>query len=161
MIKQAPFKPTDIGGCQLWLDGADATSTGITLSGTSVISWNDKSGNAYNLTQGTSGSQPSYSANLITFSSNKFLNIPQAVMNNAATWSLFFVINPISSSNWIMVKQRDGQNTYNVLSMTINTNSGGGGQTGSTGFLYWRSFNAGSQAVSTAALTTSTIQICN
>jgi hypothetical protein len=161
MIKQAPFKPTDIGGCQLWLDGADATSTGITLSGTSVTSWNDKSGNAYNLTQGTSGSQPSYSANLITFSSNKFLNIPQAVMNNAATWSLFFVINPISSSNWIMVKQRDGQNTYNVLSMTINTNSGGGGQTGSTGFLYWRSFNAGSQAVSTAALTTSTLQICN
>ena len=161
MIKQAPFKPTDIGGCQLWLDGADATSTGITLSGTSVSSWNDKSGNAYNLTQGTSGSQPSYSANLITFSSNKYLNIPQAVMNNAATWSLFFVINPISSSNWIMVKQRDGQNTYNVLSMTINTNSGGGGQTGSTGFLYWRSFNAGSQAVSTAALTTSTLQICN
>ena len=161
MIKQAPFKPTDIGGCQLWLDGADATSTGITLSGTSVISWNDKSGNAYNLTQGTAGSQPSYSANLITFSSNKYLNIPQAVMNNAATWSLFFVINPISSSNWIMVKQRDGQNTYNVLSMTINTNSGGGGQTGSTGFLYWRSFNAGSQAVSTAALTTSTLQICN
>ena len=161
MIKQAPFKPTDIGGCQLWLDGADATSTGMTLSGTSVISWNDKSGNAYNLTQGSSGSQPSYSANLITFSSNKYLNIPQAVMNNAATWSLFFVINPISSSNWIMVKQRDGQNTYNVLSMTINTNSGGGGQTGSTGFLYWRSFNAGSQAVSTAALTTSTLQICN
>ena len=161
MIKQAPFKPTDIGGCQLWLDGADTTSTGMILSGTSVISWNDKSGNAYNLTQGTSGSQPSYSANLITFSSNKYLNIPQAVMNNAATWSLFFVINPISSSNWIMVKQRDGQNTYNVLSMTINTNSGGGGQTGSTGFLYWRSFNAGSQAVSTAALTTSTLQICN
>jgi hypothetical protein len=26
MVKQAPFKPTDIGGCQMWLDGADSTT---------------------------------------------------------------------------------------------------------------------------------------
>jgi hypothetical protein len=45
MIKQAPFKPTDIAGCQLWLDGADRT----TITGTSAVTqWNDKSGNGYN-----------------------------------------------------------------------------------------------------------------
>ena len=82
-------------------------------------------------------------------------------MNNIATWSLFFAINPISSSNWIMAKQKDSIDTYNVLSMTLNTATSGAILTGSTGFLYWRSMNAGTQAVSTAAITTSTIQILN
>ena len=152
------FTPISIGGCQLWLDGAD-TSTIITSTG--VSQWNDKSGNAYNLTQGSSGSQPSYASNLITFESNKYLNIPASVMNNISTWSLIFAINPISSSNWIMAKQKDNIDTYNVLSMTLNTATSGAILTGSTGFLYWRSMNAGTQAVSTAAITTSTIQIVN
>jgi hypothetical protein len=152
------FEPRSVPGCGLWLDAAD--SSAVTIA-TGVSGWRDKSGNAYNLTQSTTGSQPSYASNLITFSNNTHLNVPQAAMNNLSTWSLFFVINPISSSNWIMVKQRDGNNTYNVLSMTYNTGSGGGAQTGSTGFLYWRSFNAGTQAVSTAAVSTSTLQICN
>ena len=152
------FTPISIGGCQLWLDGADI-STIITSTG--VSQWNDKSGNAYNLTQGSSGSQPSYASNLITFESNKYLNIPASVMNNISTWSLIFAINPISSSNWIMAKQKDYVDTYNVLSMTLNTATSGAILTGSTGFLYWRSMNAGTQAVSTAAITTSTIQIVN
>jgi len=46
MIKQAPFKPTDIGGCQMWLDAADATT--ITLSGSIVTQWRDKSGSGNN-----------------------------------------------------------------------------------------------------------------
>ena len=152
------FQPNDVTGCSLWLDAADSS---VVTTATGVSQWRDKSGNAYNLTQSTAGSQPSYSSSLITFSNNTHLNIPQAAVNNLSTWSLFFVINPISSSNWIMVKQKNGQNTYNVLSMTYNTGSGGGNQTGSAGFLYWRSLNAGTQAVSTAALATSTLQICN
>jgi hypothetical protein len=152
------FSLTSISGCQLWLDAADSTTI-TTVTG--VSQWNDKSGNVNNLTQGTTGSQPSYASNLITFDSNKYLNIPASVMNNIATWSLFFAINPISSSNWIMAKQKDFIDTYNVLSMTLNTATSGAILTGSTGFLYWRSMNAGTQAVSTAAITTSTIQIVN
>jgi len=152
------FSLRSIAGCQLWLDAAD--SSAVTIA-TGVSQWNDKSGNANNLTQGTTGSQPSYASNLITFDSNKYLNIPASVMNNIATWSLFFAINPISSSNWIMAKQKDSIDTYNVLSMTLNTATSGAILTGSTGFLYWRSMNAGTQAVSTAAITTSTIQILN
>ena len=45
--KRLPFKPTDIGGCQLWLDAADAT----TITGRSpVTSWRDKSTNNLTLT---------------------------------------------------------------------------------------------------------------
>jgi len=152
------FRPTDVPGCQLWLDAAD--SSVVTIA-SGVSQWRDKSGNANNLTQSTTGNQPTHASSLITFESNKYLNIPVSVLNNLPTWSLFFVINPNSSSNWILAKQRDFVDTYNVLSMTLNTNNGGGIQTGSTGFLYWRSMNAGTQAVSTAAITTSTLQIIN
>jgi hypothetical protein len=41
------FQPADIPGCQLWLDAADASS--LVLSGSSVIQWNDKSGNGYHM----------------------------------------------------------------------------------------------------------------
>jgi hypothetical protein len=152
------FQPTSITGCRLWLDGADSTTI-TTVTG--VSQWNDKSGNAYNLTQGNTGSQPTRTGNLLNFVSNYYLNVPQAAINNLSTWSLFFVINPISSSNWIMAKQRDGVNTYNVLSMTYNTTNGGGPQTGSTGFLYWRSLNNAGQLVSTGAISTSTLQVWN
>jgi hypothetical protein len=43
------FSLTSISGCQLWLDAAD--SSAVTIA-TGVSQWNDKSGNAYNLTQG-------------------------------------------------------------------------------------------------------------
>jgi hypothetical protein len=39
------FTPIDIPGCALWLDAYDATT--LTLSGSNVTQWRDKSGNAY------------------------------------------------------------------------------------------------------------------
>ena len=54
----APFNPTQISGCQLWLDAADKNS--YTLSGTNVTSWADKSETRKTLT--VSGT-PTYKAN--------------------------------------------------------------------------------------------------
>jgi len=42
------WSPTQINGCQLWLDGADPAT--ITATGTNVSQWNDKSGNNNNAT---------------------------------------------------------------------------------------------------------------
>ena len=53
----APFLPTDIAGCQLWLDAADATTISI---GTGVSQWNNKGVLGGNFNQGTGGSQPAY-----------------------------------------------------------------------------------------------------
>ena len=48
------FDPRTIPGCSLWLDAADRTS--FVLSGTSVTTWNDKSGNGRNAeNQATAG----------------------------------------------------------------------------------------------------------
>ena len=40
----------------VWFDAADATT--ITLNGSNVSQWNDKSGNNRNATQGTAAAQP-------------------------------------------------------------------------------------------------------
>jgi hypothetical protein len=43
VAKTATWQPTQISGCQLWLDATDAST--ITLNGTTVTSWRDKRGN--------------------------------------------------------------------------------------------------------------------
>lgn len=44
----------------LWLDAADAAT--ITLNGSTVSQWNDKSGNGRNVVQATASAQPTYTA---------------------------------------------------------------------------------------------------
>jgi hypothetical protein len=80
------FDPRTVGGCTLWLDGADSSTlfqdsggtTPVTATGQSIGQWRDKSGNNNNLTQATSGNRPVYNvSNIITFNgSSQFLTIP-------------------------------------------------------------------------------------
>jgi len=154
--------PTLIPGCVLWLDAADPTAVV-----TGVSQMNDKSGNGYNITQATATYQPTLTNNYLILgtSYNSYMNMPQAAINNTSSWTLFLVFNPSSSTNWIMAKQFDGTNSYNMLSMTNYTSSAGANTTGTTGVLYFRPYNAGTLFTGPAALTTSTNQlltlICN
>lgn len=50
------FTPASITGLVAWWDASDTAS--ITASGGSVSQWNDLSGNAFHLTQGTGANQP-------------------------------------------------------------------------------------------------------
>ena len=68
-----PFLPTNISRCAMWLDPTD-TST-VTLNGSNVSQLNDKSGLGYNMTQATSGNQPTYSTSLY---GNRMLTFTQA-----------------------------------------------------------------------------------
>lgn len=81
MRKLNPFKPTDIGGCQLWLDAADRST--FTLSGLNILQWNDKSGLGQNatavgtipLSSSINGiSTPRYSLNTNTYFSGTSIN---------------------------------------------------------------------------------------
>ena len=47
-------------GPALWLDAADAST--ITLNGSTVSQWSDKSGNGFHVTQATASLQPTYQA---------------------------------------------------------------------------------------------------
>ena len=51
MRRVAPFDPTQISGCVLWLDANDNTT--VTLSGSTVTQINDKSGNSNNTSSST------------------------------------------------------------------------------------------------------------
>jgi hypothetical protein len=55
------WTPSALGSdLALWLDADDAST--ITLNGSNVSQWNDKSGNARNFTQSTAANQPAYLA---------------------------------------------------------------------------------------------------
>lgn len=153
----ATFLPSDVAGLSLWLDAQDAAT--VTSSGGYASQWNDKSGQSYNLTQATGGSQPAYASSAMTFSGNRFFNIPAASINNASAYCYFFVFTPVAALNWITVKQRDGTNTYNVLSMTNTTNSGGQNTAGTSQYLYFHNQNNGTVANSGSALTLSQQQL--
>lgn len=55
----APFDPRSISGCALWLDAADSRT--ITLSGSSVTQWRDKSGSGNHMNQYSAATAPSTS----------------------------------------------------------------------------------------------------
>ncbi len=56
-----PWTPAALGSAlALWLDAADSST--VTLNGSTVSQWNDKSGNARHVSQGTAALQPTYSA---------------------------------------------------------------------------------------------------
>ena len=71
VVASTPFVPTSITGCQLWLDANDSAS--LVLSGSTLTTWNDKSGNLRNATKYQTVA-PSYSA-------TGFNNLPGIVMS--------------------------------------------------------------------------------
>ena len=54
------WTPAQLPGLGLWLDAADAST--ITLNGSTVSQWNDKSGNNFHLSQANAALQPRYVA---------------------------------------------------------------------------------------------------
>ncbi len=56
-----PFLPSQISGLQLWFDAADSAT--LTISGSNITRWNDKSSNAYSIAQASATRQPFYLPN--------------------------------------------------------------------------------------------------
>jgi hypothetical protein len=85
------FSPRSIGNLQAWFDAADVTT--VTVSGSSVTQWRDKSSNAYSVGQPTASNQPSYSTaiqnkkNGIQFATSSFLFAAGSSMPNFTTGS--------------------------------------------------------------------------
>lgn len=83
--------PGQIPGCQLWLDGADQTT--LTLSGSSVTTWKDKSGNGNNGTASGSITYNSASSGLVFTGSQRFQIPDNAVPIGDTAFTYFFVFN--------------------------------------------------------------------
>ena len=94
----APFNPTDITGCSLWLDAADTSSSSFTYSSGSNISlWKDKSGSANNfsLTSGTTSSINDGGNTVVNFPSGAFMTSANQI--TFTTSSAFFIVSRYAS----------------------------------------------------------------
>jgi len=135
------FIPPDIGSCNLWLDGKDAST--ITLSGSSVTQWNDKSGNGYNAV-GTAGSYPTYNSTTgaLTFNSS-FLNVASSTLTTSTTQSGFFVASITSPASSGSINTVIGPSPGSVGGLQIRFDSS-----------FMRFLNAGITSYVTSTLTT-------
>jgi hypothetical protein len=96
------FVPTQVSGCQLWLDAADHST--ITLSGSNVTRWNDKSGLTNNASA-TAGSvtYASQSRSLV-FNGSSYLSVPSNTFPTGNTDYSMFIISSSGLANfyWIV-----------------------------------------------------------
>ena len=129
------FKPTQIAGCQLWLDGADPAGTGIVPAQDSQIgTWVDKSGNSRSMTVQGNAAYITYKKvngiNSVWFNNpsanNAYMkNTSFQVIQNgtifmvfvplaySATWNFLWSWNP-TVSNYLVPGARIQQNNNNL-----------------------------------------------
>ena len=103
-----PFSPSDITGLKAWYDASDTAT--ISLSGSAVTQWNDKSGNAFNLTQSTGANRPTSgvntinSKNVLDFDGNDYLQASTAsnwkFLHDTSGSTVFFVAYYGSTSDY-------------------------------------------------------------
>ena len=115
----AAYVPGPVAGYVVWLDASD-TST-ITVSGTAVTQWTDKSVNARTFTQGTAGNRPvsgvstKNSRNVIDFDgSDDFLE------STAATSVWKFLSDGTQHTYFVVAKSTD-LNNYGTVFGNVNS----------------------------------------
>ena len=88
---------------ELWLDANDSAT--ITLNGSTVSQWDDKSGNNYHVSQGTASNQPTLtsgvlnSKNVLRFDGNDWLdNLVATPVGGSTNRTIFIVANYTGSS---------------------------------------------------------------
>ena len=98
------FTPRSIPGLQLWLDASDATT--ITLNGSNVSEWRDKSGKGNHFTQATASQQPPFVS--LSRNGRSAINLPNSLamfgptgfsFAQPTTWFCAFQ-SPTSSGTW-------------------------------------------------------------
>jgi hypothetical protein len=125
--QRVSFNPASIAGIKAWYDASDTTT--ISLSGSAVTQWNDKSGNSYNLTQGTSARRPQSGVNtlngrnVITFDGNDVL-----IAASAPNWTF------LSNSGGATVFMAAYYDTTAAQTMIFDTSTSTTGAVGVTTF---------------------------
>ena len=116
-----PFSPSDIANLKAWYDASDTSS--ITVSSTAVTQWNDKSGNAYHLTQATAAKRPTSGTrtqnglNAIDFDGAG----DTVAASTAANWAF---LNNTGGSTYFIVWFTDTASDQRIFMDTNGTSSG-------------------------------------
>jgi hypothetical protein len=110
------FQPTDIDGCQLWLDGADRGS--MVFSGSTITQWNDKSGNEKNATIASGRIGATYSSGLkCVYFQSASVGYQTSYPANPTNETMFVVANidsPSSTNNNTLICGQRGARSLGV-----------------------------------------------
>lgn len=112
---QKLWRPDELGtSLALWLDAEDENS--ITLNGTDVSQWDDKSGNGYDLLQATSAEQPEYIASGLN--GKPTIRTDGSERLSSTTTSLF---RNVSSATWVAVAKYVNTPVGNAMLLYCST----------------------------------------
>ena len=95
---QSAFVPTSIGGCQIWLDAADSAT--FTLNGSTVSTWMDKTGNGFNVSQASAGSQPTRGSNEVVFNGSTSLQYSGSVGIFGNSYTSYVIHTPTNNTSY-------------------------------------------------------------
>jgi hypothetical protein len=124
------FYPTDIPGCSLWLDGMDSNT--MTISGTSVTQWRDKSGNNRHASNGVS---PTTATNGVRFNgTSQYLVTPLSSIPTVANGETILAVVTREPPNTI-IGSIVGATVATARTLTV---------VGSTGIFAWSQMSTGS-----------------
>jgi hypothetical protein len=114
-------------GPTLWLDASDITT--ITESGGAVSQWNDKSGNGFNVSQGTGAAQPTTGSltrnglNVLSFDGGDVLAYSGTTNFNVGDFTVFVVAEQTSNVQFaglISLHNTIGSDQDNLGAFTLN-----------------------------------------
>ena len=129
------WTPVQLGSSlALWLDASDSST--ITLNGSTVSAWADKSSNGYDMSQGTAANQPAYVTNALdgkpvirTDGNDRLDNITSSLFRNVgvATWvavAKYPVATGQGNAALLMCTRGDANNSTRFM-LTANPSPGG------------------------------------
>ena len=93
------FVPTSISACKIWLDAADSAT--FTLNGSTVSTWIDKTGNGFNVSQATAGSQPTRGSNEVVFNGSTSLQYSGSVGIFGNSYTSYVIHTPTNNTVYL------------------------------------------------------------
>lgn len=115
------FTPVQIPGCTLWLDAADRST--LALSGTTVTTWTDKTGNGFSAT-GVNGVSYNATSNGVAFASasSQFMNLSDGCFPTGnSSYSYMFIFTPATTHNGQMITGGNNNTAEKIIIQVRDT----------------------------------------
>jgi hypothetical protein len=103
------WTPAELTDVAVWLDASEGSS--LTLDGTAVAQWSDRSGSGNHAVQATAGSRPTYNAAAVGIdtTTSTFLGFPQQLLGGTTAASIYLVGNQTAGgAGWGRISVTDG-----------------------------------------------------